>query len=133
MGVGIFMIVGGIIVIANSFGNTGIGMVGVILIIAGVVTYSKNNKTTRGSKDGSNGHSGGDGYDGPIHTGSGTPTSVHTSYGRDIDMYGTGWREVYGGRENIITGEKVEKNIYNNWEYTDSDGDVDSNATFGYD
>ena len=130
---GCLLIIGGILVIAYSYGNSYLILLGVILLIWGFFGGKKSDKSTHTDPPPGNGDRDYGGYDGPVHTGNGTPTNVHTSTGKDIDTYGYGWRESYdGGRENIY-GERVEKDIYGNWTYVDSDGDTDDRATFDFD
>lgn len=121
---GCLLIIAGILIIAYSYGNSFLILVGVILLIWGF----------SGKKPRKGGSGSSDGYDGHTHTGTGTPTSVHLSNGNDVDTYGNNWREsVTGGRENFVTGETVETDYFGNHVYTDGDGDTDDGATFEYD
>ena len=138
---GCLLIIAGIVTIAYSYGNAYLILLGVVLIIWGISKSGKDEpkKTGKGrKKSGNAGKSGSEssdcGYDGPIHTGRGRPTTVHRSVGSDVDTSGYGWQDsVTGGRENVYTGESVEKDIYGNWSYTDSDGETDDYASFDYD
>jgi len=80
-----------------------------------------------------NGGSDGEGYTGSTHYGEGTPTSVRTGNGTTVDTHGFGWRETYTGGRVGPHGESLEKDVFGNWQYTDSDGDTDDYATFGFD
>ena len=127
---GCIMAIAGIVIIAYSGGNSFLILVGVVMLIWSF-SGGKNKKKTPPVRSGK-GHSDG-GYDGPVHTGSGTPDYVRTSDGRDIDTHGYGWRESYSGGREGPNGESVEKDVYGNWTYSDSDGDSDSGASFSYD
>ena len=110
-------------------------LAGVILIIWGFSNLrSEGPGPGGGSGGGSSGNNPDPGYDGPIHTGTGRPTSVTKRDGTKIDTSGPEWRNCgTGGKENIVTGERAENGILGNPQYTDSDGDVDNDVTFGYD
>ena len=134
---GCLMIIAGILLIAYSFGNSYLILLGVVLLIWGFSSAGKDGKKGgkggKGNKGGkgSRGGSGGDGYTGSVHTGTGTPGSVHRGDGSDVDTYGYGWQDsVTGGRENVFTGESMERDVFGNWTYTDSDGETDDRATF---
>lgn len=110
--------------------------IGIALILIGIFIPSSSETTqvTQKPQTGTSGGSRDGGYDGPVYTGRGTPDSVRCGDGREVDLRGTYWRENYdGSRENIITGERVDRDIFGNDQYTDAYGDVDDRATFGYD
>jgi hypothetical protein len=137
---GCLLIFAGIFVIANSYGNWFFILLGIALIIWGFSgSADKPNQKKPPIKPGkkrkqSDGSCSSGGYEGHTHTGTGTPTSVHRSDSSEVNTYGNNWRETgTGGRENIVTGETVERDYFGNWTYTDGDGETDNNATFDYD
>lgn len=144
---GCLLIIGGILTIAYSYGNSYVIFLGVILLIWGCCSVGNDtgksgngnrsrsrNGSRNGNGNGGNNSENGGGYDGPTHTGQGRPTSVTRGDGSTVDTNGYGWQDsVTGGRTNVFTGESVEDNPLGQPEYTDSDGNVDDNATFGYD
>ena len=137
---GWILMIAGVWVIATMYGNFFMLLLGIGMVFWGFALLGKNTDDNKGKKkkkttSGRRSDRDYGGYDGPTHTGSGTPDHVYRGDGSYVNLHGDGWRESWdGGRENVYTGERVERDrVYGNYTYTDSDGDSDDRANFGYD